>query len=74
MFVVKSVYYAVQKNTISHLMKPHLIVYLDVPAAQVKKNVAQRNLPHEVGSDIYNDKFLGHLEKVYKEEYLRNIR
>lgn len=32
----KSVYYDVRKNTIEELLKPHLVIYLDVPVDVVK--------------------------------------
>lgn len=32
----RSVYYDVRKNTITELIKPHLVIYLDVPVDGVK--------------------------------------
>lgn len=38
----RSVYYDIRKNTITELLKPHLVVYLDVPVSGVK--VSRNNL------------------------------
>lgn len=32
----RSVYYDIRKNTITELLKPHLVIYLDVPVETVK--------------------------------------
>lgn len=32
----RSVYYDIRKNTIPELLKPHLVIYLDVPVETVK--------------------------------------
>lgn len=68
-----SVYYDVRRNTISELLRPHLVIYLDVPAASVRQKVKARKLDHEKNSPVYEGAFLEHLEEAYKQRYLREI-
>nr|CAD7196672.1 unnamed protein product [Timema douglasi] len=68
-----SVYYDIKQNTITELMRPHLVVYLDVPAAVVAERIKQRNLPYEVNSKLMNEKYLANIEELYKQRYLKEI-
>lgn len=69
----KSFYYDFRKNTIGELLRPHLVIYLDVPVSQVKENIKKRNIPYEVKSQVLNDKYLSAMETVYKQQYLKQI-
>nr|CAD7437472.1 unnamed protein product [Timema bartmani] len=68
-----SVYYDIKQNTITELMRPHLVVYLDVPAAVVAERIKQRNIPYEVNSKLMNEKYLANIEELYKQRYLKEI-
>uniref|UniRef100_A0A6B2EJC6 NADH dehydrogenase [ubiquinone] 1 alpha subcomplex subunit 10, mitochondrial n=1 Tax=Phlebotomus kandelakii TaxID=1109342 RepID=A0A6B2EJC6_9DIPT len=69
----RSVYYDVRKNTIGELMKPHLVVYLDVSLEQTKKNIAARGLAHEKNAPALTDQYLRDIEAFYKQLYLKEI-
>ncbi|XP_047101221.1 NADH dehydrogenase [ubiquinone] 1 alpha subcomplex subunit 10, mitochondrial [Schistocerca piceifrons] len=69
----RSVYYDVRRNTISELLEPHLVIYLDVPPAAVRQKVEARKLPHERNSPVYKGDFLEHLEEAYKQRFLQEI-
>uniref|UniRef100_A0A1B0CQN1 NADH dehydrogenase [ubiquinone] 1 alpha subcomplex subunit 10, mitochondrial n=1 Tax=Lutzomyia longipalpis TaxID=7200 RepID=A0A1B0CQN1_LUTLO len=69
----RSFYYDIRKNTLQELMKPHLVVYLDVSVEQVKKNLKKRALPHEANSPALTDQYLRDIESFYKQLYLKEI-
>lgn len=69
----RSVYYDLVKNTFAELMKPHLVIYLDVPVSVVKDRVQKRANPAEVGSKVITDKYLQDMENIYKHQYLKDI-
>ncbi|XP_046396193.1 NADH dehydrogenase [ubiquinone] 1 alpha subcomplex subunit 10, mitochondrial [Ischnura elegans] len=66
-------YYEVKQNTIQELMKPHLVIYLDVPVNAVKENIKKRNHSHEVQSKALSDEYLRKMESVYKTNFLKEI-
>lgn len=68
----RSIYFELRQNTISDLMKPHLVIYLDVPAQKVKENIQKRN-NHESKSKVFTEEYLNNLEFVYKQQYLKDI-
>lgn len=51
-------------------MRPHIVIYLDVPVKGVQERIKKRNLSHEVKGKALTDKYLNDLEHVYKREYL----
>lgn len=69
----RSVYYEIRGNTLPELMKPHLVIYLDIPVSKVKENIKKRNNDYEVKSKVFTDEFLTNLESIYKQEYLKDI-
>ncbi|XP_053671544.1 NADH dehydrogenase [ubiquinone] 1 alpha subcomplex subunit 10, mitochondrial [Anopheles nili] len=69
----RSVYYDVVKNTFCDLIKPHLVIYLDVPVNVVKDRLKKRANPAEVGSKALTDKYLTDIETIYKQQYLKDI-
>lgn len=73
-FTACSVYYDVRKNTIQELLRPHLVIYLDVPVKKIKENIKARNISCEVNSSVLTDKYLDVIEKSYKQNYLKEIR
>ncbi|CAK1590950.1 unnamed protein product [Parnassius mnemosyne] len=70
---VRSVYYELRNNTIEELMRPHLVIYLDVPVPKVMEAIKCRNLEHEVNGKALTPEFLTEVERQYKTKYLRDI-
>ncbi|KAK4887570.1 hypothetical protein RN001_003841 [Aquatica leii] len=70
---VRSIYYDARKCTITELLKPHLIVYLDLPVDKVMKNIKNRGYTCETKSNVLNTKYLSTIEDVYKLNYLKDI-
>ncbi|KAF2367700.1 Deoxynucleoside kinase domain [Trinorchestia longiramus] len=53
-------------------LRPHLIIYLDIPVDKIIANVKARNKPEEVNSKFFTPEVLTSLEKNYKN-YLRTM-
>lgn len=70
---VQSVYYQIQAHTLPELMKPHLVIYLDVPVSKVKDNIKKRGISHEVKSKVFSDQYLNDMETIYKQKYLKEM-
>lgn len=66
-------YHRTRNNAIHLLWRPHLVIYLDVPAAEVRRRIEARNRPHEVDSPVSTTQYLQTLEDVYKKDYLKTI-
>lgn len=56
------------------LLRPHLVIYLDVPPELVKEKIKKKGNPHEVNSKVFTTKFLTDLETAYKEKYLKELK
>jgi NADH dehydrogenase (ubiquinone) 1 alpha subcomplex subunit 10 len=69
----RSVYYDIRANTITEILKPHLVVYLDVPVSKVKENIKKRGAEHEVKSQVFSDNYLNSMETLYKQQHLKEI-
>jgi len=69
----RDVYYEIHSNTIGELMKPHLVIYLDVPVPVIQKRIEERNFPHEVNSKVFKQQYLSDMEYFYKQRYLKEI-
>jgi NADH dehydrogenase (ubiquinone) 1 alpha subcomplex subunit 10 len=54
-------------------MKPHLVVYLDVPVSLVQQRIKERNIPYEVSSKVFTTQYLSDMEYFYKQRYLKEI-
>lgn len=70
---VRSVYYDIKENSILELMKPHLVIYLDVPVETVKQRIKERNIDYEVNSKALTDKYLQDIDSVYKQKFLKEV-
>ena len=67
-------YYELRLNCLPALLKPHLVIYLDVPVPQVKQNIKKRNNPIEAASPVFKtDKFLNDMERNYKQDFLKEV-
>ncbi|XP_069187958.1 NADH dehydrogenase [ubiquinone] 1 alpha subcomplex subunit 10, mitochondrial isoform X2 [Procambarus clarkii] len=69
----QKLYYECKKMTVPELMRPHLVIYLDVPVDVIQQRIKERNLPHEINSKVYTPEFLSYMENVYKMKYLREM-
>lgn len=70
---VRSAYYDVRNHTVTELMKPHLVIYLDVPVSKVKENLKKRNIDYEINAKALTDQYLNDIEIGYKQRYLKDI-
>lgn len=55
-------------------IRPHLLIYLDIPVDQIIKNIKARNRPEEQNSPFYTKEALTMMAKNYKEKYLEPMR
>lgn len=69
----RTVYYAAQEKTFPELLRPHLVVYLDVPVDEVRRRVAARPPPHPT-SPFHAPDVLAYMENIYKQQFLKEIR
>ncbi|KAI8120610.1 NADH dehydrogenase [ubiquinone] 1 alpha subcomplex subunit 10, mitochondrial [Lucilia cuprina] len=69
----RSVYHELRQNTINELLRPHLVIYLDLPVDAVKQRIKARNIDYEVNSKVFNDAYLRDMENIYKQQYLKDI-
>lgn len=69
----RSAYYDIRKNSIVELLRPHLVVYLDVPVPKVMENIKKRALPYECNSPALTKEYLQSMEDTYKQQYLSEI-
>ena len=56
-----------------YLLKPHLLIYLDVPLELVKDKIKQRGIPYEVNSKAFTPSYLADLERIYKHRYMKEL-
>jgi NADH dehydrogenase (ubiquinone) 1 alpha subcomplex subunit 10 len=61
-------------NTMPQLLRPHLVVYLDVPVSQTLQNIKKKAVLGEKESTIYTEKYLTSMEETLKNNYLKEIR
>lgn len=62
-----------RKATLPVLMKPHLVIYLDVPVSQVQENIKKRNKFSESSGKALTKAYLEDVEENYKTKYLPAI-
>lgn len=67
-------YYQFRDNTIIELLRPHLVIYLDVPVPKVIENINKRAISYEKNSQVLTPKYLQFMENIYKQKYLKQIR
>ncbi|XP_018577620.1 NADH dehydrogenase [ubiquinone] 1 alpha subcomplex subunit 10, mitochondrial [Anoplophora glabripennis] len=66
-------YYEFRDCTIGELLRPHLVIYLDVPVPKILENIKKRSISYEKDSPVLNSQYLGVMEKQYKQNYLKEI-
>lgn len=66
-------YYECKKMGVPELMRPHLVIYLDMPVEVVQQRIQERNYPHEANSPVYTTEFLSYMDQIYKQQYLKEI-
>ncbi|KAG1653422.1 NADH dehydrogenase [ubiquinone] 1 alpha subcomplex subunit 10, mitochondrial [Nymphon striatum] len=69
----RNVYYRIRKRGIEDLLRPHLVIYLDVPAETCLERIKRRATPHEVNTKVLTLDYLKTLEHVYKTRYLKEM-
>lgn len=69
----RSVYHELRQNTIYEILKPHLVIYLDMPVQAVKDKIKSRNIEYEVNSKVFTDEYLRDMEIFYKQHFLKEI-
>ncbi|CAH1105368.1 unnamed protein product [Psylliodes chrysocephalus] len=66
-------YYEFRDNTIGELLRPHLIIYLDIPVPKVLENIKKRGISYEQDSKALTPQYLSVMEKHYKQNYLKEL-
>ncbi|KRT81217.1 hypothetical protein AMK59_4978, partial [Oryctes borbonicus] len=69
----RALYYEIRKNSISELLKPHLIIYLDVSVNKILENIQKRKISYEKNSPVLSADYLAAMEKYYKQHYLKEM-
>uniref|UniRef100_D3TLY4 NADH dehydrogenase [ubiquinone] 1 alpha subcomplex subunit 10, mitochondrial n=1 Tax=Glossina morsitans morsitans TaxID=37546 RepID=D3TLY4_GLOMM len=69
----RSVYHELRQNTIYEVLRPHLVIYLDVPVQGVKDKIKARNIDYEINSKVFTDDYLRTMENFYKQHFLKDI-
>ncbi|KAL6438505.1 hypothetical protein ACFW04_004529 [Cataglyphis niger] len=55
------------------MLRPHVIVYLDVPVDAVKEKIKKRCIPYEINSNVLTSEYLLDIENIYKHDYLKDV-
>ncbi|KAG5882119.1 hypothetical protein JTB14_016882 [Gonioctena quinquepunctata] len=71
--IARTKYFEFRDNTIGELLRPHLVIYLDVPVPKVIENIKKRGISYEKDSTVFSPQYLGIMEKQYKQNYLKDI-
>ncbi|KZC08838.1 NADH dehydrogenase [ubiquinone] 1 alpha subcomplex subunit 10, mitochondrial [Dufourea novaeangliae] len=67
-------HYVTMRNTaLKKLPRPHLAVYLDVPAELVQEKIKQRGRPEEINTKVFSTQFLNDMRDSYREKYLKQL-
>ncbi|KAI1299351.1 NADH dehydrogenase [ubiquinone] 1 alpha subcomplex subunit 10, mitochondrial [Halotydeus destructor] len=62
-----------RQETEALLLRPHLVIYLDVPVDICLERIKKRGIPWEVKSEVTCRKYLEAIDRAYKEIYLPEI-
>ncbi|EFN82051.1 NADH dehydrogenase [ubiquinone] 1 alpha subcomplex subunit 10, mitochondrial [Harpegnathos saltator] len=55
------------------VMRPHLVIYLDLPVDVVQERIKKRGIPYEVNSKVLTREYLTDIETSYKQNYLKKV-
>jgi NADH dehydrogenase (ubiquinone) 1 alpha subcomplex subunit 10 len=66
-------YNDIRRESITDLLRPHVVIYLDIPPEMCVENVKKRGVPHEVNSPLNCVDFYRYMEESYKEEILPEL-
>ncbi|KAL1506264.1 hypothetical protein ABEB36_005658 [Hypothenemus hampei] len=66
-------YYEHRDNSLCDILRPHLVIYLDVPVPKVLENIQKRNISYEIKSTALTEQYLQTIEQNYKQKYLKDI-
>uniref|UniRef100_A0A6M2DIG7 NADH dehydrogenase [ubiquinone] 1 alpha subcomplex subunit 10, mitochondrial n=1 Tax=Xenopsylla cheopis TaxID=163159 RepID=A0A6M2DIG7_XENCH len=69
----RNAYFDIRGNTITELMHPHLVIYLDCPVSGVLEKIKARNDTDEANSKVYTTQYLKDFENAYKQSFLKDI-
>lgn len=70
---VLNYYNRIRKTTLPSIWRPHLVVYLDVPATEVRRRIETRNRPFEKDSKVSTPAYLQSIEDSYKKSFLKDM-
>lgn len=71
--LARSLYYEIRNNSIGELIRPHLVIYLDVPTNKILENIQKRNISYEKNSPVLTTDYLAVMEKYYKQDFLKEM-
>ncbi|GAB6023800.1 NADH dehydrogenase (Ubiquinone) 1 alpha subcomplex [Chamberlinius hualienensis] len=71
--LLKRFYYELRTNTITELMRPNLIIYLDVPVNILQERIKKRGIESEVNTNVLSAEYLQTIEDQYKQNYLKDM-
>ncbi|XP_014216562.1 NADH dehydrogenase [ubiquinone] 1 alpha subcomplex subunit 10, mitochondrial [Copidosoma floridanum] len=56
--------------SLPNYLKPHLIIYLDVPIEKTMENINKNGQPFEKNAKAFSEQYLTEIDNAYKREYL----
>ncbi|CAG5102026.1 Similar to ND-42: NADH dehydrogenase [ubiquinone] 1 alpha subcomplex subunit 10 [Cotesia congregata] len=66
-------YNSVRINSLYHLYRPHLVIYLDAQIQTIKNRIQRNGTPEEKSTKAFTTKYLSDIDKFYKEKYIPSI-
>jgi NADH dehydrogenase (ubiquinone) 1 alpha subcomplex subunit 10 len=74
LFSAYETYNETKNVTVTQLLRPHLIIYLDVPVSTTLDNIKKNGKLGEKDSPVYTEKYLSIMENSLKNKYLKEMR
>ena len=68
-------YYSwIRKEGLTDLLRPHLVIYLDIPPEKVLENIQKKGIDYEMNSPVLKRlDVMQDIDRIYKEEFLPDI-